>query len=149
MKLIEKLQDKDYVRPFGLMTPVERKCYENAGKENCLFYDGGGWESSGNDGGFSNMYAYAINFGYQSEPEFLDLPITHDGGFLCVYREDVVITRKNYPHPFVTINLLPGLPNFECFFYWKETSLREVNFDDVATRIDRDKQKVYARLRTT
>jgi len=146
-ELIEKLKIKYYVRAFGLMLPEEQECFKEVGKGNCLWYYSNSWSgNSMSDNCFSNHMTYAIKPDYQPEPEFVDLEITRQGNWLGITRpwaEDY----SRFPSDFNNLHCLPSLPNFEFFFYWKETGIREIFFDDVATRIRKDKEKVYARFR--
>lgn len=151
-KLTEKLKDKNYVRAFGLMEPEEQECFKKVGKRNCLSYTNIGWSTT-KVVAFSDYITYAIKTDYQPEPEYVDLEIVLGKTlFLGVEFDDCL--NLNVPHKFVNLHCLPSLPNFECFWYctvpkgrFGDQSLREVNFDDVATRIERDKKTVYARLR--
>ena len=144
-EIIKRLKDKKFVRAFGLMLPEEQECFKEVGERNCLFYTNlNQW--SGQEHGFANSVTYAIRPNYQPEPEFQDVEITRQGNWLGITRpwaEDY----SRFPSDFNNLHCLPSLPNFEFFFYWKETGIREIFFDDVATRIRKDKEKVYARFR--
>jgi len=146
-EIIKRLKDKNYVRAFGLMSPEEQACFREVGKGNCLWYSSNSWSGNSMSGNcFSNHMTYAIKPDYQPEPEFQDLEIIQQGNWLGITRpwaEDY----SRFPSDFNNLHCLPSLPGFEFFFYWKETGIREVCFDDVATRIRKDKEKVYARFR--
>ena len=122
MNLIEKLKDKTYVRAFGLMTPEEQKCFREVGSKNRLVLLHTGWEEdTGYIGeqqqrGPSFSYTYAIKPDYQPELEHVDVKITRDGGYLCVYREDLIITKENCLLSFIPVGHLTSLPNFHGFY---------------------------------
>lgn len=146
-EIIKRLQDKTFVRAFGLMEetlPGSQECYRKVGKENCLFYTGNDWEQlKGVD--FYNE-TYAIKPDYKPEPEFLDLEIIEQAGWLGVSRHDKVSHQ-----PFTYIHCLPSLPNFVEFYVIAE-DLRpdlivEIGIDDVAQHIFEGKT-VFARFRS-
>ena len=143
-ELIKRLQDKNYVRAFGLMSPEEQKCFEKVTKHNCLFYsDCRGWVNTG--GLFMNGSTYAIKPDYQPEPEYVDLEIEEHEGFLGVWRN-----RAQYflPHRFTHLHCLPSLPNFEGFWY-QETDIIEhkmIMLVNVATLVY-EGHKVYPKFR--
>ena len=142
--LIEKLQDKTYVRAFGLMSAEEQECFRKAEIKNCTIYggtcglSGAVWRKSASSL-FQDDYTYAIN-DYQPGPEFVDLEIVKLGcNCLGVNSSDIV------PESFRLLYCLPSLPNFELFWY-KDTNTIRIDFDVVAKRIIEGK-KVYARFR--
>ncbi len=115
-ELIEKLKDKNYVRAFGLMSKEEQEVYRKVGRYNCIFFNGDNstWENYGQV--FFNGTTYAIKPDYQPEPEYVDLEIVEENGWLGI----AAIGYENLvTYPFTHLHCLPSLPNFHCF--WKDT----------------------------
>jgi len=125
--MIEILQDKNYVRAFGLMKPEERICLEKAGKLNCLRYsdiNGESWRTP-SPGPFTLIDTYAIKPDYKPEPEFVDLEIVAQIGFLGVVQTD----KSKLPYTFTHLNCLPSLPGF-CRF--KTADCPQTAYEEVA-----------------
>ena len=145
-ELIEKLKDKNYVRPFGLLSPEEQECLKKAGKNNCLVYTVlGDWKKG--KAYFINISTYAIKPDYQPEPEYEDVEIK----VFSTNRLGIVYRQKCFTNPnsiMIPLHELPSLPNFEGFWFDTDTGTR-FNFTDdgpVATYRDEGKT-VYASFR--
>lgn len=150
-ELIEKLKDKNYVRPFGLMRPEEQECYRKVGKKNCLCYNGDNWCSTSTlFDSFQSTSTYAIKPEYQ--PEFVDYLIEicedtdcEEGHFLGVKKK--LDNSPILPHEHTYLYCLPSLPNFEEFRYTtRGMTVCNVDLTGVARQISKGK-KVYARFR--
>ena len=155
-ELIKKLQDKNYVRAFGLMKPEEQECFRKA-KGNCLVYQGQTgilplWTTGD---GFNNTDTYAIKPDYQPEPEFVDIKIKENACSRAGYGKDVVwlgIFDRDcpfeLPHFFTHLHCLSSMPRFREF--WYQDIVTRISFTDdgiVATHKDEGKT-VYARFRS-
>ena len=146
--LIKKLQDKTYVRAFGLMEKMgSRECFMEVGKENCLVFAsesngcGGRWRNA-TGLSFDDAETYAIKPDYQ--PEFVDLEIEILNEYLGVWGYKSK-PRISLPHDFTHLHCLPSLPKFKCFFYLAKGKEHTLCIVDVAKRISEGKT-VYARL---
>ena len=142
-ELIEKLQDKTYVRAFGLMTREEQACFEKVGKKNCLYYSVAGWDGAETDF-FVNISTYAIKPDYQPEPEYWDCEIERIGRLLMVRPLDGMGDILTGP---TAIHKLPSLPDFHSFWHIFEDEEFDLNIVHVSSEIDVG-NKVYARFRT-
>ena len=150
-KLIEKLKDKTYVRPFGLMAPEEQECLISVGKINCMWYSMHKWQDASDTSGFFDDFTYAIKPGYQPEPEFVDLEIGIYEDEEGISGERLAVSGtsdlKWLSHGYIEIHELPSLPNFERFMYHESFGkLPSVGLAQVATKIYQGHQ-VYARFR--
>ena len=122
-KMIEKL--KSNKKAFGLMEPEEQECFEKVGKQNCLVYTNGGkWEDAAKCL-FQSGSTYAIKPDYKPEPEFVDLEIVAQIGFLGVVQTD----KSKLPYTFTHLNCLPSLPGF-CRF--KTADCPQTAYEEVA-----------------
>ena len=151
-KLIEKLKDKNYVRPFGLMTLEEQECFRKVGAINCLFYNyRGKWETlTADTANFMNCNTYAINPDYYPEPEYVDYLIEiceevkcEEGHFLGVKKK--LDNSPILPHEHTYLYALPSLPNFAGFWIGS-TNLFKIAYEEVAGKVYQGKT-VYARFR--
>ena len=147
--IIKKLQDKKFVRPFGLMEeilPGSHEAYQKAKPINCLVYmSNGAWPTSRPDG-FNDTLTYAIKPNYQPGSEYIDLEIKVVDGWLRVNQKDNALPE---PHGSLAIHYLPCLPNFECFWYnFEGVEIEGITLTIVSKTIDEGKT-VYARLRSS
>ena len=140
-ELIEKLKDRNYVRPFGLMTPEEQECYKKVGKRNCLSFTNIGW-SSILIHQFSDYITYVIKPDYQPEREFVDLEVVEEKN--CLGVRGTKELSAYFTQSFTTLDCLMSLSNFRKFCY--EGGIDNLYVEDIATLIYEGKQ-VYARFR--
>lgn len=133
-ELLENLQDKTYVRAFGLMSPEEQECYKKATKGNCEIYIYPDWisQTAPNHTSFNFGDTYAIKPDYQPEPEHDNLEIKEVKEMLGTYEKGI----------FKPLYCLPSLPKFEGF--WVDEN--PIPTDYVARNISLGKT-VYARFR--
>ncbi len=68
--IIINLQDKNYVRAFGLMMDEEQECFRKVGHQNCIYYGSRGWEKCIVGVSFCGWQTYAIKPGYRPEPKY-------------------------------------------------------------------------------
>lgn len=145
-EIIKNLQDKTYVRAFGLMSPEQQEVYRKVGIKNCIMYYGGISWPEYNDmrflkdcyGKWVDYLVYAIKPDYKPEPEFEDLEI---GKFYDAAGD--LILGVEIADKFFSISQLPSLPNFVEF---NENKQRNLLIEDVANK-HREGKTVYARLR--
>ncbi len=127
--IIKRLQDKNYVRAFGLMSAEEQRCFRKVGKKNCLFVSNMeiGWKQSPESGEFCFGVTYAINPDYQPEPEpeFVDYEIELLGGEWLGIKIDKRIKWPSGIYFSCRSTCLPGLEKFEGF-YLKDSRDRAV-----------------------
>jgi len=145
--IILNLQDKNYVRAFGLMTPEEQECYKKVGRSNCDCIVNGKWDTrtgSGNE--FDPDYTYAIKPDYKPEPEFVDLEVKENDGWLgCEKTKDMPIYYVEAD--FIHLHCLPSLPNFEGFLIKQEGMENEKWFLQGIAKQMSEGKKVYARFK--
>jgi hypothetical protein len=144
-EMIKNLQDKTYVRAFGLMTLEEQECFKKVGAKNChKFFTDSGWDNC--EHLEYDAFTYAIKPDYQPEPEFVDFRIEVVSGHLSI---TMAVDEENVQTLY--LHELPSLPGFECF--WDKED--DLNLPDspislcivcVAKRIS-EGHTVYARLR--
>ena len=123
--MIINLQDKTYVRAFGLLSPEEQECLRKVGRDNCLFYSSfDRWDTVPKGNTFSKQDTYAIKPDYQPEPETMDLEIKKGnedgvGGGKCwlgIWTNEPEYKDMNFPFFFVHLHCLPSMENFEGFY---------------------------------
>ena len=153
-ELIKKLQDKNYVRAFGLMTVDDRMCFKTVGRDNCEVYCQYDIWSGATCEGFEQSSTYAIKPDYQPEPEFVDIEIRKHrdsqlNEWLGIFDGD---SPFELPHDFTHLHCLLSLPNFEGFCKHdnlldaKDNREEYVFITDIAKLISQG-HKVYARFR--
>jgi hypothetical protein len=143
--LIEKLKNKDCVRPFGLMSEEEQECFKKVGKENCIYYsEHECWSSVSVNQIFQSCITYAIKPDYKPEPEYVDLEIYINDGIDKRYRLGCSVNNM-----WRDLHELPSLPNFEGF-YMPDPVVKDgyeyLFIGTVARNISKGK-KVFARFR--
>jgi len=117
-EIIEKLKDKNYVRPFGLMTPEEQECFRKVGIKSCETYNQAYWQQA--VGGCMFEYdqdcTYAIKPDYQPEPEYVDWEIVKgNDNFLGIHRR--IFNDPPIPFSFTHLHCVPSLSGFNCFWH--------------------------------
>jgi hypothetical protein len=140
-EIIKRLQDKTYVRAFGLMSSEEQAVYVHVGTQNCIVFRYLEWIRPMNPSAFSNDFTYAIKPDYKPEPEYIDLEIkaTHNRLYADPEKGSGLTGRT-------TLHKLVSRPNFECFWYDTERSTPPLNLCEVS-KIHNQGKQVYARLR--
>jgi hypothetical protein len=144
--LIKKLQDKSYVRAFGLMSPEEQQILATAKYKNRFVFISG-WVDDFDGVGGRDEFTFALKPDYQPEPEYVDLEIKQEGHRLAVHSVHPFPVHYYHfmPHNFTPLHCLPSLPNFEGF--WVNSPSTPCSFEYISRTIRNGKKTVYARFR--
>jgi len=138
--LIEKLKKNEM--PFGLLTKEEQKCLKEVGKEYCQYFDGSKWNSRGGTL-FILDATYRIKPDYQPEPEYIDIEITEEDGWLGI--DCKRLYKQELQYPFLHLHCVPSMPNFANFWRGNDKEIY-VHFQDISQLINQGRT-VYARFR--
>ena len=154
MNIIEKLKDNKIAWMF--LSKEEQECLKQANEKGAvenLNYTGE-WDSPEKiwtclSNGMNHIWR--IKPDYQPEPEYADVEIKEEEGWLGIKKEDwpkglrlPVYYGTRY---FLHLYCLPSLPNFERFYYHADFGKTpSVGLVQVAAKMDQ-KHIVYARFR--
>ena len=133
-ELIAKLKDRKRAQQWFLQTDEERNILRTAGPQNCLYTSCEVYPEWRTPLGFGQGKTYILKPGYETEPEYDDLPVELFSGQLRC---------ETFHGGWTVISNCVNLPNFVKF--WVEDTVA-VCLEDIATMIHAGK-KVYARFR--
>ena len=139
-KMIEQLKHNKAC--FGELSTEEQEVFKKVGSENCLVRHQIIWRALPSDAKFYHNFTYRIRSDYQPEPEYIDLEVIENFGWLGVESAELPEPSCQFTH----IQRLPSLPGFVCFWWEDEKERRETRIIGEVANQRRHEKKVYARI---